>query len=93
MTIQRKSARSRRSSRTRLREWLFGPVDNTVGKTILNLAEKAHIPLTFMQRLPGVEPSNYPKNIFVGYVGTADIPGGNLSAQLLAATGVKSGLE
>jgi len=68
---------------------VVGPVDNTVGKTILSLAQKANIPLTFMQRLPGVNPSSYSSKIFVGYVGTDDQPGGALAAKLLYASGAR----
>ena len=51
---------------------VVGPVSDKVGQTVLRDAQKAKIPVTFMQRQPGVQPSDYPKNIYVGYVGTDD---------------------
>jgi ABC-type sugar transport system substrate-binding protein len=68
---------------------VVGPVSDKVGQTVLRDAQKAKIPVTFMQRQPGVQPSDYPKNIYVGYVGTDDSAGGKLAAEALYASGAR----
>lgn len=68
---------------------VIGPVDDTVGQPILSAVTSAKIPLTFMQRLPGVQPSGYPDNVFVGYVGTDDADAGFNSAQTLYNAGAR----
>jgi ribose transport system substrate-binding protein len=68
---------------------VVGPVDNTVGQPILSAVQSAKIPLTFMQRLPGVQPSDYPADVFIGYVGTDDIDAGFNSAQTLYNSGAR----
>jgi ribose transport system substrate-binding protein len=69
---------------------VVGPVSDKVGQTVLREAKSANIPVTFMQRQPGVDPSQYPDNIYVGYVGTDDSGGGALAAQALYATGARN---
>lgn len=66
---------------------VVGAVDNTVGQPILSAVTQANIPLTFMQRLPGVDPNNFPKKVLVGYVGTDDATAGFASAQMLYNAG------
>jgi ABC-type sugar transport system substrate-binding protein len=68
---------------------VVGPVDDTVGQPILSAVTGAKIPLTFMQRLPGVEPSSYGSDVFVGYVGTDDSDAGFNSAQTLYNAGAR----
>lgn len=68
---------------------VVGPVSDKVGQTVLRDASQANIPVTFMQRLPGVQPQNYSSKIFVGYVGTDDTGGGKLAAQILYQSGVR----
>jgi ABC-type sugar transport system substrate-binding protein len=68
---------------------VVGPVSDKVGQTVLREAEKANIPVTFMQRQPGVDPADSPKDIYVGYVGTDDGGGGALAAQALYDSGAR----
>jgi ABC-type sugar transport system substrate-binding protein len=69
---------------------VVGPVSDKVGQTVLADAGKAKIPVTFMQRQPGVDPSAAPANIYVGYVGTDDTNGGKLAAQALYDSGARN---
>ena len=59
---------------------VVGPVSDKVGDTVLNDAEAADIPVVFMQRSPGVKPTDYTGKSFVGFVGTADVEGGKTAA-------------
>jgi galactofuranose transport system substrate-binding protein len=68
---------------------VVGPVSDKVGQTVLREAKQANIPVTFMQRQPGVDPSASPDNIYVGYVGTDDSGGGTLAAQALYDSGAR----
>jgi ABC-type sugar transport system substrate-binding protein len=68
---------------------VVGPVSDKVGQTVLRDAQKAKIPVTFMQRQPGVQPGDYPKDIYVGFVGTNDSDGGKLAAEALYASGAR----
>ncbi|MDQ1670916.1 MAG: hypothetical protein QOE40_2977 [Actinomycetota bacterium] len=68
---------------------VVGPVSDKVGQTVLRQAEQAKIPVTFMQRQPGVDPSASPDSIYVGYVGTDDGGGGALAAQALYDSGAR----
>jgi ABC-type sugar transport system substrate-binding protein len=69
---------------------VVGPVSDKVGQTVLREAEKAGIPVTFMQRQPGVEPDDSPDDTYVGYVGTDDAGGGTLAAQTLYDSGARN---
>jgi ABC-type sugar transport system substrate-binding protein len=69
---------------------VVGPVSDSVGQTVLRDASAAKIPVTFMQRLPGIQPSDYPANMFVGYVGTDDTGGGKIAAQALYDSGARN---
>jgi ABC-type sugar transport system substrate-binding protein len=68
---------------------VVGPVSDKVGQTVLRDAAKAKIPVTFMQRQPGVDPKDASDSIFVGYVGTDDGGGGKLAAETLYASGAR----
>lgn len=68
---------------------VVGPVSDKVGQTVLREAQQANIPVTFMQRQPGVDPSAAPDSIYVGYVGTDDSGGGKLAAQALYDSGAR----
>jgi ABC-type sugar transport system substrate-binding protein len=68
---------------------VVGPVSDKVGQTVLREAEKAGIPVTFMQRQPGVDPEDSPDDTYVGYVGTDDGGGGTLAAQQLYDSGAR----
>jgi inositol transport system substrate-binding protein len=66
---------------------VVGPVSDKVGATVLRDAENAKIPVTFMQRQPGVTPDQYTGKEYVGYVGTDDIGGGTTEATILYQAG------
>ncbi|HKC18941.1 MAG TPA: sugar ABC transporter substrate-binding protein, partial [Candidatus Dormibacteraeota bacterium] len=66
---------------------VVGPVSDKVGQTVLRDAETAKIPVTFMQRQPGVTPDQYSGKQYIGYVGTDDIGGGTTEANLLYMAG------
>ncbi|MDF1605823.1 sugar ABC transporter substrate-binding protein [Nocardioides sp. YIM 152315] len=68
---------------------VVGPVSDKVGQTVLREAESAGIPVTFMQRAPGVDLDDSPEDIYVGYVGTDDSGGGTLAAQTLYDSGAR----
>jgi ABC-type sugar transport system substrate-binding protein len=68
---------------------VVGPVSDKVGETVLADAEKAGIPVTFMQRSPGVSPADYQGKSYVGFVGTADVDGGTTAAQTLYDLGAR----
>jgi inositol transport system substrate-binding protein len=68
---------------------VIGVVSDKVGATVLKDAEAAKIPVTFMQRGPGVTPDAYQGNSFIGYVGTDDIGGGKTAAQTLYDSGAR----
>jgi ABC-type sugar transport system substrate-binding protein len=68
---------------------VVGPVSDKVGETVLADAEAAGIPVTFMQRSPGVSPADYDGDSYVGYVGTADVDGGTTAAQTLYDLGAR----
>ena len=68
---------------------VVGPVSDKVGQTVLREAKSAGIPVTFMQRQPGVDPSASPSDIYVGFVGTDDGGGGTLAAQQLYDSGAR----
>ena len=68
---------------------VVGPVSDKVGSKVLQDAEKAKIPVTFMQRSPGMTPDAYSGNSYVGYVGTADKDGGKTAAQILYDSGAR----
>lgn len=68
---------------------VVGPVSDKVGATVLSDAENAKIPVTFMQRQPGVTPDAYQGKQYIGYVGTDDIGGGTTEAQILYASGAR----
>jgi inositol transport system substrate-binding protein len=68
---------------------VVGPVSDKVGATVLKDAEAANIPVTFMQRQPGVTPDAYTGKSYVGFVGTDDIGGGKTEAQTLYDAGAR----
>jgi ABC-type sugar transport system substrate-binding protein len=68
---------------------VIGVVSDKVGATVLEDAEAAGIPVTFMQRGPGVTPDAYTGTSFVGYVGTDDVGGGMTAAQTLYDSGAR----
>jgi ABC-type sugar transport system substrate-binding protein len=68
---------------------VVGPVSDKVGETVLADAEAAGIPVTFMQRSPGVKPADYQGKSYIGYVGTADVDGGTTAAQTLYDLGAR----
>ena len=68
---------------------VIGPVSDTVGATVLTAAEAANIPVVFMQRSPGVKQADYDGDAFVGFVGTADVAGGETAAQTLYDSGAR----
>jgi ribose transport system substrate-binding protein len=68
---------------------VVGPVSDKVGETVLADAEEAGIPVTFMQRSPGVKPADYQGDSYVGFVGTADVDGGTTAAQTLYDLGTR----
>jgi ABC-type sugar transport system substrate-binding protein len=68
---------------------VVGPVSDKVGATVLKDAEAAGIPVTFMQRQPGVAPDAYTGKSYVGFVGTDDIGGGMTEAQTLYDSGAR----
>jgi inositol transport system substrate-binding protein len=68
---------------------VVGPVSDKVGETVLAEAEKAGIPVTFMQRAPGITPAAYTGKSYVGFVGTADVAGGATAAQTLYDLGAR----
>jgi ABC-type sugar transport system substrate-binding protein len=68
---------------------VIGVVSDKVGATVLKDAEAAGIPVTFMQRGPGVTPDAYQGKSFIGYVGTDDIGGGKTAAQTLYDSGAR----
>jgi ABC-type sugar transport system substrate-binding protein len=68
---------------------VVGPVSDKVGQTVLREAQQAKIPVTFMQRQPGVDLTASPDNVYVGFVGTDDAGGGKLAAEALYASGAR----
>jgi ABC-type sugar transport system substrate-binding protein len=68
---------------------VVGPVSDKVGATVLKDAEAANIPVTFMQRQPGVAPDQYQGKSYVGFVGTDDIGGGMTESQILYDSGAR----
>jgi ABC-type sugar transport system substrate-binding protein len=66
---------------------VVGPVSDKVGQTVLTDAESAKIPVTFMQRQPGVTPDQYSGKQYIGFVGTDDIGGGTTEANILYGAG------
>lgn len=68
---------------------VVGPVSDKVGQAVLTDAKAANIPVVFMQRAPGVDPSASPSNIYVGFVGTDDVTAGVTAATALYATGAR----
>jgi ABC-type sugar transport system substrate-binding protein len=68
---------------------VIGVVSDNVGETVLRSAEAANIPVTFMQRSPGVTPDEYQGKVYVGYVGTDDIGGGTTESQILYDSGAR----
>jgi ABC-type sugar transport system substrate-binding protein len=68
---------------------VVGPVSDQVGATVLKDAEAAGIPVTFMQRQPGVAPDAYSGKSYVGFVGTDDIGGGTTESQILYDSGAR----
>lgn len=68
---------------------VIGVVSDKVGETVLKDAEAAGIPVTFMQRSPGVTPDDYQGKVYVGYVGTDDIGGGTTESQILYDSGAR----
>jgi ABC-type sugar transport system substrate-binding protein len=68
---------------------VIGPVSDKVGESVLADAEAAGIPVTFMQRSPGVKPADYQGKSYVGFVGTADVDGGTAAAQTLYDLGAR----
>jgi ribose transport system substrate-binding protein len=68
---------------------VVGPVSDQVGATVLSDAEAAGIPVVFMQRSPGVSHADYDGDSFVGFVGTADVEGGETAAQILYDSGAR----
>lgn len=68
---------------------VVGPVSDKVGATVLKDAEAAGIPVTFMQRQPGVAPTAYLGKSYIGFVGTDDIGGGTTEAQILYDSGAR----
>jgi ABC-type sugar transport system substrate-binding protein len=68
---------------------VVGPVSDKVGDTVLKDAEAAGIPVVFMQRSPGVKPTDYTGKSYVGFVGTADVDGGKTAGQTLYDTGAR----
>jgi ABC-type sugar transport system substrate-binding protein len=68
---------------------VIGVVSDKVGATVLKDAEAAGIPVTFMQRQPGVTPDAYQGKSYIGYVGTDDIGGGKTESQILYDSGAR----
>jgi ABC-type sugar transport system substrate-binding protein len=68
---------------------VIGVVSDKVGATVLKDAEAANIPVTFMQRSPGVTPDAYSGKSYIGYVGTDDIGGGKTESQILYDSGAR----
>ena len=68
---------------------VVGPVSDKVGAKVLSDAEAAKIPVTFMQRSPGIAPEAYSGKSYVGFVGTADKDGGKTAAQMLYDSGAR----
>jgi ABC-type sugar transport system substrate-binding protein len=68
---------------------VIGVVSDKVGATVLKDAEAAGIPVTFMQRSPGVTPDQYQGKSYIGYVGTDDIGGGKSESQILYDLGAR----
>ncbi|HET7028803.1 MAG TPA: substrate-binding domain-containing protein [Candidatus Limnocylindrales bacterium] len=68
---------------------VIGVVSDKVGATVLKDAEAAGIPVTFMQRQPGVAPDAYSGKSYIGYVGTDDIGGGKTESQILYDSGAR----
>ncbi len=68
---------------------VIGVVSDKVGATVLESAEAAGIPVTFMQRSPGVAPDAYQGKSYIGYVGTDDIGGGETASQTLYDSGAR----
>jgi ABC-type sugar transport system substrate-binding protein len=66
---------------------VVGPVSDKVGQTVLTDAENAKIPVSFMQRQPGVTPDQYTGKMYVGFVGTDDKGGGTNEANILYTAG------
>jgi ABC-type sugar transport system substrate-binding protein len=66
---------------------VVGPVSDKVGATVLSDAETAKIPVTFMQRQPGVTPDAYSGKQYIGFVGTDDKGGGATEADILYKAG------
>ncbi len=66
---------------------VVGPVSDKVGATVLSDAEAAKIPVTFMQRQPGVTPDAYSGKQYIGFVGTDDKGGGATEADILYKAG------
>jgi ABC-type sugar transport system substrate-binding protein len=69
---------------------VVGPVSDKVGAKVLSDAETAKIPVTFMQRSPGVAPDAYTGKQYIGFVGTADKDGGKTAAQILYDSGARN---
>jgi inositol transport system substrate-binding protein len=69
---------------------VIGVVSDKVGETVLKDAEAAGIPVTFMQRQPGVAPDDYQGKSYIGYVGTDDVGGGNTESQILYDSGARN---
>jgi inositol transport system substrate-binding protein len=68
---------------------VIGVVSDKVGATVLKDAEAAGIPVTFMQRQPGVAPDAYVGKSYIGFVGTDDIGGGTTESQILYDSGAR----
>ncbi len=68
---------------------VIGVVSDKVGATVLKDAEAAGIPVTFMQRQPGVAPDAYSGKSYIGYVGTDDVGGGMTESQILYDSGAR----
>jgi ABC-type sugar transport system substrate-binding protein len=68
---------------------VIGVVSDKVGSTVLKDAEAAGIPVTFMQRQPGVAPDAYTGKSYIGFVGTDDIGGGKTESQILYDSGAR----
>jgi ABC-type sugar transport system substrate-binding protein len=69
---------------------VVGPVSDKVGETVLADAEAAGIPVVFIQRSPGIAKAAYQGDSFVGYIGTADVDGGQTAAQTLYDSGARN---
>ena len=71
-------------------ELIVTPQTAQVGPVILKRAQQANIPIVITDRWPGVDPTKYDWDGFVGFIGPDDADAGFRIAQALAAAGKKN---